>query len=60
MIKEITSKLGCGLNQANLLVHLDPFASGQVTYSSCVTVLSQIVVNTDTETSLLLALSGTS
>lgn len=56
MIRHLSSQLNYGLNESNFLVHLDPFASGQVTYSSCVTILSQIVTQPETQSTLLLEL----
>jgi hypothetical protein len=58
MIGYIVSKISYGLNATTLLVHLDPFNYDQVTYSACVTILSQIVTDTKREISLFSELSG--
>jgi hypothetical protein len=58
MIRHLSDRLNYGLNEANFLVHLDPFASGHVTYSSCVTILSQIVTQPDSQSTLLLELKN--
>ena len=46
-----------GLNAANLLIHLDPFNSNTITFSSCVTVLSQVVTDPSSKSTLLFDLA---
>ena len=53
----MVSQCSVGLNATNLLVHLDPFNSNQITYSSCVTILSQIVVDNDNKSTLFVELA---
>ena len=60
MISYIVEQLPFGLNVSDLLVHLDPFNSNTITFSSCVTILSQIITDQSTKSTLLLDLPQTS
>lgn len=57
MISLIVSKSSYGLNATTLLVHLDPYQADSITYSACATLLSQIVTNEQTQSTLLLDLA---
>lgn len=57
MIHRIDPEGELNLNIEQLLIHVDPFTSDQISYSSCVTILSNIFVDEKNQLTLIHSLN---